>query len=191
MRSLIVWFDRFLCRVYGVFQYTDDPECIFRLQLTNARHDIRLSDGTVVRKGEPVLGLHFWNEQLPSIGLDGADVAWGARAARMTIRSLRTMAKWIREHPGLSERRVIGGANVLIDPRANGGSAQLIRRLGFDIFPFRNSLGRFGEFWENLYTWSLMWTYNKASVRHQRLLRLRRTEVWMSVDTLVRNFSRG
>ena len=191
MRSLIVWFDRFLRRVYGVFEFTHDPDCIFRLQLANARHDIHLSDGTVVGKGDPVLGLHFWNEQMPPMGPDGPDVAWGAHVARVTIRSMRAMATWVKDHPELSDRRVIGGATVLIDPEAKGGSAQLMRRLGFDILPFRNALGRFGEFWENLYTWSLMWTYNEASAHHRRLPRIRRTEVWMGVDTLLRNFGRA
>jgi hypothetical protein len=191
MRAVIVWFDGLLRRLSGVFQFTDDPRCIFRLQLTNTRHDVRLSDGTVVRKGDPVLGLHFWNEHLPPIGPEGSDVAWGARAARMTHSSLGAIASWLQDHPELADRQVIGGTTVLIESCLTGGTARLIRRLGFDIFPFESVLGRFGEFWENLYTWGLMWAYNRASLRRKRLLRLRRTEIWMRVDKLVARFGRG
>ena len=191
MRALIRWFDRFLRRAFGVFEFTDDPECIFRLQRTNARHDITLSDGTVVSKGDPVLGLHFWNEHLPPIGPEGSDLAWGVRTARMMVSSLRAIVAWVRDHPELADRQIIGGATVLIESGATGGSARLIRRLGFDIFPFKNVLGRFGEFWENLYTWWLMWAYNKASLRRKRLLRIRRTEIWMRIDRLVAQFGRG
>lgn len=191
MRALIRWFDRFLRRAFGVFEFTDDPECIFRLQRTNARHDITLSDGTVVSKGDPVLGLHFWNEHLPPIGPEGSDLAWGVRTARMMVSSLRAIVAWVRDHPELADRQIIGGATVLIESGATGGSARLIRRLGFDIFPFKNVLGRFGEVWENLYTWWLMWAYNKASLRRKRLLRIRRTEIWMRIDRLVAQFGRG
>ena len=191
MRALIRWFDRFLRRAFGVFEFTDDPECIFRLQLTKARHDITLSDGTVVSKGDPVLGLHFWNEHLPPIGPEGSDLAWGVRTARMMVSSLRAIVAWVRDHPELADRQIIGGATVLIESGATGGSARLIRRLGFDIFPFKNVLGRFGEVWENLYTWWLMWAYNKASLRRKRLLRIRRTEIWMRIDRLVAQFGRG
>lgn len=191
MRALIRWFDRFLRRAFGVFEFTDDPECIFRLQRTNARHDITLSDGTVVSKGDPVLGLHFWNEHLPPIGPEGSDLAWGVRTARMMVSSLRAIVAWVRDHPEVADRQIIGGATVLIESGATGGSARLIRRLGFDIFPFKNVLGRFGEVWENLYTWWLMWAYNKASLRRKRLLRIRRTEIWMRIDRLVAQFGRG
>jgi hypothetical protein len=46
----------------------------------------------------------------------------------------------------------------------------------------RSSLGRFGEFCENLYTWALMWAYNQVSLEGRRLLELERTRVWMKVE---------
>jgi len=191
MRTAIKRFDRFLRRANGVFEITDDDWCIFRLQLRDAPHDIHLSDGTVVREGEPVLGLHLWNEQVPPMEAAGPDVAWGARLARLTIRSLRAVAAWIEARPELADRHALGGATVLIESGTAGGSANLVRRLGFEAFPFRNALGRFGEFWENLYTWGLMWTYNQASVRHRPLSRLRRTAIWMPVDTLLARYGSG
>jgi hypothetical protein len=60
--------------------------------------------------------------------------------------------------------------------------------LGFTVLPYHNPLGRFGEFWENFYTWWIMWTYNQASLRHRRLFRLVRAEVWMTMAELLSRY---
>jgi len=57
------------------------------------------------------------------------------------------------------------------------------------VFPYRSPLGRFGEFWENLYARWLMWAFNAASLRHRRLLRLRRDEVWASADAFLKQLT--
>jgi len=41
--------DRWLRRRQGVFEYTHDPECIFRIQLQRLRSEVVLSDGTFGR----------------------------------------------------------------------------------------------------------------------------------------------
>ena len=184
MRAAIKRFDGYLRRTHGVFEFTDEAWCIFRLQLRDAQHGIRLSDGTQVREGEPALVLHLWNEQIPPMRAAGPDVAWGATLARLIIRSLRAVAVWIESHPEVADRRVLGAATVLVGP-GSGGGFRLFRRLGFDVLPFENLLGDFGEFWANLYTWGLMWAYNQASVRHRPPWRLRRTILRMPVDTLL------
>ncbi len=67
-----------------------------------------------------------------------------------------------------------------------GNGKQGSHRLGFTIFPHHNPRSRFGEFWESLYLWGLMWTFNAASLRRGQLLILRRAEVWMSRCRLLR-----
>jgi len=49
-------------------------------------------------------------------------------------------------------------------------------------------LGRFGQFWENLYAWALMWAFNAPSLHRKQLLRLQRTEVWMSRQRLLERY---
>jgi hypothetical protein len=63
-------------------------------------------------------------------------------------------------------------------------------RLGFVVRPCRNRLGRFGEFWENFYTWFLMWTFNPASLRGRSLPGLRRMEMWMAAEDFMQRFGR-
>jgi hypothetical protein len=59
---------------------------------------------------------------------------------------------------------------------------------GFVVRPYRNRFGRFGEFWENLYTWFIMWTFNAASLHGRRVLGLRRMEMWMTAEDFVQRF---
>jgi hypothetical protein len=158
---------------------------MFRLQFTRAPHLIRLPDGDVPH-GAPVLGLHFWNEHMPQIPEEGAITAFAVRGVRMLRDSFRQMAYTVRDHPDMADIRAIGGSGILIYPGAGPGAENLLRRLGFTIFPYRHPLGAFGEFWENLYTWALVWTYNKVTLERRRLLGLKRFELWMSPKTLVR-----
>jgi hypothetical protein len=180
MRRLIRTFDGFLRRRYGVFEFTDDPKGLIRLQVTRASRGFRLSDGVEVRPGDRLLILHLWNEHLPPIGEAGADVAWAVRMIRGFIPSLRAAAGWLAAQPQLSDVRAFGGATALVVPGEQSATARLFERLGFDLFPYRSPLGRFSEFWENLYTWWLMWAFNAGTLHSHHLLTLRRGEIWMS-----------
>jgi hypothetical protein len=180
MRTLIRDFDGLIRWAYGVFEFCDEEECLLRLQWARAPHDLHFSDGTQVRAGDPVLKLHMWNERVPSLGPIGPDLAWAAIMRRRLVRSLRAAAQWLADQPDQADVRAIGGATVLASSGSESGGLRLMERLGFDVLPYRGPLGRFGEFWENFYTWGLMWTFNEASLRHRSLLRLRRAEVWMS-----------
>lgn len=187
MRPLVRAFDRFLRRAIGVFEFCDRPDCLLRLQWGRAPRDLHLSDGVVVRKGAPVLMIHLWNEHLPRPGSAGYDLAWATRVRRMLIDSFRAVARWLSMQPGWEEVEAIGGITVLaLSP--DGRVSPLIQRLGFDVFPYRRVLGRFGEFWENFYTWGIMWTFNVASLRDRSLFRLRRAEIWMSRQEFMRRY---
>ncbi len=187
MRPLIRAFDRFLRRATGVFEFCDHLDCLLRLQWGRAPRDLSLSDGTVVRKGALVLMLHLWNQHLPRPGPAGYDLAWATRVRRMLIFSPREAARWLAAQPQGKQVEAICGITVLaLSP--DGGISPLIRRLGFDVFPYRRALGRLGKFWENFYTWGIMWTFNAASLRDRSLLRLRRAEIWMSRREFMRRY---
>ena len=188
MRTLIQRLDRLIRRINGIFEFCDDDTCVFRLQWKRTPHEIRLSDGTTVRRNEPVLYLHLWSEHIPPMPPQGPDLAWAVTLRRRLLATLRQLARWVREGPHQGQVRAIGGATVLIPAGGNEGGKRLLERLGFDVFPYHGPLGRFGEFWENLYAWVLMWAYNPASVRHRSPRRMRRTEVWMSVQTLLERY---
>ena len=188
MRRIIRGFDRLLRRATGIFEFSDEAECLLRLQLTRMPRALRLADGVELSAGDPVLMLHLWNEHVPPLESSVADLAWASRARRLLIDSLRAVAQWLASDTGLGDVRAIGGVTALISPEGEGVGLRLMRRLGFDAIPYRGSFGRFGEFWENLWAWGLMWAFNRASLRHRSLLRLRRTEFWMSADEFVERY---
>lgn len=187
MKRVVRAFDRFLCRLQGVFVYWDDPDCLFRAQIARATRAIVLP-GTVIPAGAEVLGLHFWNEHMPEIPPEGPTLALALRGSRMVVGSFRVLARVLHRDPRMAGVQALGGATVLFAAGDDSSGEKLFKRLGFTIFPYRSPLGRFGEFWENLYTWALMWAYNDVSLRQRHLVALHRTESWIAVEEFLRRY---
>lgn len=188
MRVLIRGLDALLRRAGGVFEFSTHPDCMLRLQVARAGHAFALADGIEVQKGDPILLLHLWNERVPSFGPAGPDLAWAVQAYRRFRASLSEAARWLEEQPDQLGIRAVGGATVLAFSGDSDTGAKVLKRLGFELLPYHNPLGRFGEFWENLYTLALMWTYNPASVRHRPLSRMQRTEMWMPAQRFLERY---
>jgi hypothetical protein len=187
MRFLIRSLDGLLRRLRGIFAYWDHPQCMFRVRLSRADQPLPVPGGTVPA-GARVLELHFWNEHMPRIPPEGMTLTQAARMHRMLIQSLRVLAGQISSEPRFRGVRAVGGVTVLVVAGGTSGAEKLLERLGFRLTPYRSPLGLFGEFWENAYTWALMWAYNRASLKGRRLLELERTEIWMSVTDFLERY---
>ena len=187
MRALIRRFDAFLAGQYGLFNFTDDPDCLLRLQNAVAPHRIFLS-GQVVEPGEPGLLIHFWSEHLPAASAAGPDLAWAKTIQRAFVESLRAVSNYVQEEPRLADIRAVGGVTILMFAGNRRSGARFMERLGFTVMPYTNPLGRFGEFWENFYTWVLIWTYNPGSLRSRKLFQMRRSEIWITAKEFLARF---
>jgi len=64
---------------HGVIEYTNSPECLFRIQFIASGEIYVLSDGTCIQPGDRVANLHVWNEQFPRFGGNGPTLAWARR----------------------------------------------------------------------------------------------------------------
>src|SRR5215475_8681887 len=71
--------DRQLQRNGGVFCYSSDPQCIFRISLKPLADSARLTNGIELPEKSAIVELHLWNEQLPIFTRGVAPVAWGLR----------------------------------------------------------------------------------------------------------------
>jgi hypothetical protein len=111
--------------------------------------------------------------------------------SRLFRGSLKAVARQMLTDPRLAEVRAVGGATALFSPEGNTGALRLMQRLGFTVTPYQGPMGRFGEFWENLYSWWLMWTFNTVTLRHRRFLALRRAEIWMPAEGFVKRYGRS
>jgi hypothetical protein len=187
VRAFIRRFDGWLSRIEGVEPFTDDPRCIMRIQVSRAKHDLILPD-RVIPRGADVLLLHAWNERMPRIPSDGPDLAYAVRYRQRSIASLKLIARHIASTPSLQEVQAVGGVTAHISLEHARGGRAMLEHLGFTLMPYHRPFGAFGEFWENFYTWWLMWTFNPASTRHRKLWRLQRTEFWMAKDRFLEKY---
>jgi hypothetical protein len=193
LRAMVLGLERLLRRLEGVREFTEDKECILRIALTTYRQDVELSDGTKVRAGDRICELHLWNEHIPQIPLEGPDLRWGARFYSLAVESFKSLAAYI----AAEERRdivALGGQMAFLEKENPPVLASLAAKLGFDIVNLTAQGGRwrrFTHFWENIFSWALMWVFNPGSLRGKRFLRLQRYRLWMSRSTLLQRYGPG
>src|SRR5512135_683764 len=185
LRRIIRRFDAFLRRQYGVYEFTDDPNELFRLQIARAPHAIKLSGGEV-RIGAPILIAHLWNEHIPPFPTNRPNLQWASRTTRMLIDSYRSVARELLRDPRLINVQAIGGNTAIF--LSNSGGEKLMRHLGFEIFPYHSPLGRFGAFWENFYAWWIMWAYNAPSAHRRSIASMSRFEIWMLAGDFLQRY---
>ncbi len=181
MRFAVRRFDALLRQAFGVFEFTDRAEGLLRLQWGQAPRRFCLSDGTCASRHDAILMLHIWNEHIPAMGPGGPDFLWARKLLRQLTVSMQDLAAWLCHEPRCADINILCGDTVLIPLFGASRGQRLLLHLGFDLVPVPVSpWGRFGEFWENLYTWALMWAYNPASLRRKRLVELRRA--WLCIS---------
>ncbi len=187
MRWLIRRSDAWLSRLERVYVFCEDADCKLRLQVAGTPHMLHLTS-RLIPKGQPVLMLHLWNERIPAIPPNGPDLPWAVKTSRHFSRSLHQVGRYVQNAPWLRDIQAVGGISALIILTNSDGGARILCKLGFEVFPYQNPLGRFGEFWENFYSWWLMWAYNPASLHRRNFFRQQRTEIWMTMDEFLKRY---
>jgi hypothetical protein len=143
--------DHHLRRRQSIVEYTNSPNCIFRMQVRPSGQDLVLSDGTRLRPSDRIIELHFWNEHLPSFSETGTALAWARDIASRAEISMSELARHLAARPDLDDVQAICG-NMALGPAAR--SEQIVRfvgRYGFErIAPagppkLTERLHRFGE----------------------------------------------
>jgi hypothetical protein len=192
-RAMVLSLDLLLQRQNRVQEFTQDEDCILRIALTKCKKDVELSDGTHVRAGDRICELHLWNEHIPPMPPDGPDLRWGLRFYRLAVKSLRSLAVYITADE-LQDIAALGGQMAFMEKDDSPVLATVAPQLGFDVVNLTAQAGRWGRFthfWENIFSWALMWAFNPASLRGKRFLRLHRHRLWMSRRTLLERYGRG
>jgi hypothetical protein len=159
---------------HGVIEYTNSPECLFRIQLAASNDDYVLSDGTCIRAGDRIANLHVWNEQFPCFTGKGPTLAWARRVNQAFEISLRELAGFLDARSDLDDVIAIC-ANMTFQPAER--SAQLTRfvaRFGFERIAaassrsFRQQIHWFGE---NILISMMVLARNAAALRTDTLRR--------------------
>jgi hypothetical protein len=132
LETMLAALDDCLRLRHGVIEYTNSPECLFRIQLAASAARYVLADGTCVRPGDRIANLHVWNEQFPCFAARGPTLAWAHRVNHAFEVSLRELARFLDDRPELHDVCAIC-ANMTFEPAER--SAQLVRfvgRFGFE-----------------------------------------------------------
>ncbi len=189
LRVIIRRFDNWLSRVEGVEPFTDDPQCILRIQIGRLNHDIAFPN-QMIRSGSRALFIHFWNEHMPILPDNGPDLAYGLKFQRLIAYSMKLIARHIQENQTLNDISLIGGITTFVSRESADGGRKSFEHMGFTIFPYPRPEGAFGEFWENFYGWWLMWAYNPVSARYRKMLAMQHSEFWMTREKFLDKFGK-
>lgn len=135
--------DRWLRRWHGVYEFTAHRDCLFRVERCLAEESLQLSDGVRVRRGDPLLKVHLWNEHMPAMGQDGPTIAWARRVSRAIDTSLRELARHIAQSSELNEVVAVCADMRLATAKQSAQLARIIYRYGFEAAK-DSSVGRPG-----------------------------------------------
>jgi len=183
LRALVSRFDMLLRRQGRVQEFTKDGKCILRIAVGLSHRDLELSDGTKIQPGQEICELHFWNEHMPTMSREGPDLKWGLEFYRLAVRSFRSLAAHMASEQSFANVMALQGELALPSGESRFSLVATGSQLGFDVVDLTLQAGRWGRFkhfWENIYSWALMWAFNPGSLKRKRFLGLHRYEFWIS-----------
>jgi len=181
--------DRWIRRREGIYEYSTDPHCLFRVGPGKADRDVTLADGTEIRAGESLLALHLWNENMPAMGKRGPTVAWARQVSRAIHHSLRELARHLHQHANLDDVTVLCGDMHLASARQAAQLARLMARYGFettddDEARGEGALTRIGKY---IMIFLLVAATNPIALR-RTILRRYHKRIFLSRATLERRY---
>jgi hypothetical protein len=188
MAHAVFALDSWLRKREGVYEYTDDPRCIFRIQYAKAERDIILSDGTAIERGDAIIRLHLWNEQIPALDRTGPTVAWARCISHGIGDSLKKLERYLACHPEFDSVAALTAVVGLRAAEHGDQIARMAQRYGFESRP-AGSGGRLHSLGENILMLLLVLATNPASARLS-VLRRGRIEMYLSRKAL-RDYSRN
>lgn len=180
--------DRRLQKSNGVFCYTSDPDCMFRISLTKLDAPLVLHGGELLLAGTPIATLHIWNEQMPAMR-DVSPVRWALRASRSFAHSLGLLAAYLASAPDCGGIAAIGAEMGLSTAEGTAQLLRICRRCG--LVPPQEYRGNGGSYahrlGENILISMLVLAQNPQSFRLS-CLRRNRVPVFITRAELDRRF---
>lgn len=180
--AVVSGIDRLLRLRHGVFEFSDDPQCLLRVGITRSPQTIELADGTIVPRGAPVAELHFWNERLSQLGAEKAGTAWAKCFVIGMKQSFGELAEKLTTDDRLTEALAVHGK--VWSPRTHKPD-KVLRLAEFTGFEIHESsrlpapLERWCDFWRQVYLRMLIWLFDKAASNRARKGYVCRS-IWMS-----------
>jgi len=181
LRVFIKVLDRILRHVLGIEEFSREPGCVLRYSRTRSRSAVTLPRGEIVRPGDPILELHFWNDRL---GTDSRPRSSPGVLRSAFRRSLALLAEQLQSNEHFADIKAVHATLARIPNR----SCCVHHPFGcaVKVKPCSGSR-RIHDFFENFLIHSLRWAFNPRHAK-QRSFRLSRLELWISVSDLTASF---
>jgi hypothetical protein len=189
IRAAVFALDRRLCRRNGVYEFTDDPQCLFRIQCLRLESAVALADGTRVPAGGRVLALHLWNAHVPPMEPCGPTLAWACRTERALRHSLRQLAGYLASQADLGDIEAI-----CADMRVNGAAqprqlSRVLGRYGFEAVPGEiDRRGVWHRIGDAIFIAMLVSVTHPPALRNATL-RLGNMRLWLSRSVLEQRYA--
>lgn len=185
--------DRLRLRL-GVIEYTNAPDCLFRIQFAHSQYDLTLSDGTRIRVDDPIVHLHVWNEQCPAFPPDGPTFAWARRFTFAFERSLCKLSDFLAARADTRDIAAICG-DLTFEPSWRAAQlTRFVKRFGFEAIRLPQQRWSFARrahwFGENILISMMVLAHNAAALHPDTLWR-DRIPVFLSRRTLDSRYGTG
>jgi len=174
----------------GIFEFSDNPNCMLRISREIATRAHRLEDGTELRAGDRILDVHFWNERMPQAA-ESTGLGWGGRFGRRLVRSFTELAEVLRRDPAFSDVVAIRARLAFAGARSGDDCRRFGAWFGFEAIAdprpprLKRRLAHLGE---DLWLLALTYTFNPGGLHGRALLR-RRDDLWISRDALMTRYA--
>jgi hypothetical protein len=179
--------DRWLRRRNGVYEYSSNPSCIFRINRAEAEVTLMLSDGSPIRAGDPVINLHLWNEHILPMPIGGATVAWARHMRQAIDTSLCELGYWLAGQPDLDDIRALRADMGIGTVEQSQQLMRIAARYGFESAARRAETGSLRHFGENILMYLLVLAANPVAIRSDILWR-DRALVYLARSALERRY---
>jgi ceramide glucosyltransferase len=190
IRGLVRRLDAFLRKRQGIFEYCDEPDCVLRISMGTCEEETELSDGTRLHPGDAMCELHLFNEHMPQLSGDGANIRWAVEMHRRFRHSLTKLAKAFGTDRRFDAVKGLHCVSVFGSRDGPKQTQRMAGRLHFDVFDFTRPptlASRLHQAGENLLILGLVWTFNPAGLRTAKLAR-GRYRLCMSRGVLLGNY---
>ena len=175
---------------HKVFEFSQSPRCIFRIQLGHAGEVLTLDDGTRIGAESRVVNLHIWNAQMPRMPSAGATIAWARLVHRNLEFSLNELAKLLAARADLDDVVALRADMRLGTAEESDQLLRIAGRYGFEptAQQGRRSVRQFWhDFGENIFMTMMVLASNAPAFRWSVLRRGRKT-VYLSRSRLMQRF---
>ena len=185
VRKLILKLDDHLRRKLKIFEYSDDPKCMFRVHVTRANRDLKVPQGEIPQ-GTKVLELHFWNDHIPRAAAQGESAGRSIKGFRMFKNSMAELARVIEHDDRMTGVEAVGGLMPLFLEGDSYPAEKMLSHLGFAVNPYHGYKRFLGLIGKQMHGWMMMWAFNPVTLKNRDLFGLRWADCWMTRRDLIR-----